>query len=193
MKITFIRHAEVIEEYQGRYNGHIDIPLSQNGKKQAQELAKSLQDKKFDKIYCSDLLRTRETLEAFKLNQETIFSDKLREKSWGVHEGKSFEEILNQGIEYHNFEQWLNQLDGEEISSYILRVKNYFNEVILQDKSKNILIVTHSGFIKTLISLVEHISLEKAFSIPLPYSSSTLLDRTKMTFFSADGIKLHYP
>ncbi len=182
MKITLVRHAEVIEPYQGKYNGHIDIPLSQNGKKQAQELANSLQNEKFDKIYCSDLLRTRETLEAFKLNQETVFSDKLREKSWGKHEGKSFEEILSQGIKYHNFEQWLSHLDGEDISSYRVKVKEYFYEVILQDESKNILIITHSGFIKTLISVVKNISLERAFSTSLPYSSLITFDRRKMTF-----------
>jgi len=177
MKITFVRHAQVEEAYIGRYNGHIDIGLSENGKLQAKELAKKLQHEEFDKIYCSDLIRARETLEAFKLSGEVIFSDRLREKSWGVHEGKSFDEIVAEGIEYENFEQWISALDGEDIALYTKRVKEYFYNTILKDKSENILIVTHSGTIKSIISLIENIPLEKAFSVTLPYASFITLNR----------------
>ena len=182
MKITLVRHAQVQEFYIGKYNGHIDIGLSEHGKLQAQELAEKLQDEEFDKIYCSDLIRARETLKAFKLSGEVIFSDRLREKSWGVHEGKSFDEIVDEGIEYKNFGQWISALDGEEIASYTRSLTEYFYNIILKDKSKNILIVTHSGTIKTLISLIDNISLEQAFSRELPYSSFITLNRLNMTF-----------
>lgn len=191
MKITLLRHAEVIEAYQGRYNGHIDIPLSSNGKVQAKRLAEALRDENFDSIYCSDLLRARETLNAFNLTLKPTFTDRLREKSWGSHEGKSFEEITAQGLEYHNFEQWLEELDGESISSYRLRVQEYFYRVILEDRSENILILTHSGFIKTLISIINNSSLEEAFSINLPYSSYVTLDRTNMGFSPIKTLHRH--
>lgn len=182
MKITFVRHAEVIEEYKGKYNGHIDIPLSEYGKQQAKELAYSLKDEVFDKVYCSDLIRARETLEAFDLDVETIFTEDLREKSWGVHEGKSFEEIEASGIKYENFEQWLEALDGENIEVYRKNLSHYFYNTLLKDTSKNILVFTHSGFIKTLYSVVQKCSIEKAFSIELPYASSLTLDIGSMQF-----------
>ena len=172
MKITFVRHAEVIEEYIGKYNGHIDIPISENGKKQAKALAKKLSHIKFDKIYCSDLLRAKQTLELFKLDQEIIYSDQLREKSWGEDEGKSFDEICKEkNIQYENFEQWIDALDGESMKSYSKRVENYFTKTILNIKSDNILIVTHSGFIKTFMSIMNKSSIEESFSVDLPYSS----------------------
>ena len=176
MIITLVRHSEVIKEYQGKYNGHIDISLSEKGKEDAKELAKKLQNIEFDKIYCSDLLRARETLEAFNHTLTSIYTKELREKSWGRHEGKSFEEIYTQGIEYINFEQWISALDGEDFSIYQERVQKYFYETIFKEDAKNILVVTHSGVIKTLLSIVKNIPLEEAFTTELPYSSYITLD-----------------
>jgi len=176
MKITLIRHAEVVEEYRGKYNGHIDIGLSQNGKLQAKEVVKKLQNREFDRVYCSDLLRAKETLLAFNLTCERTFTPHLREKSWGVHEGMSFEEIEASGIKYRDFNQWIEALDGEDIQTYIKRVKEYFFETILQESANQVLVITHAGVIKTLLSLIKHISLEEAFSIALPYSSFISLE-----------------
>jgi len=185
MKITFVRHAEVIEKYQGKYNGHIDIPLSQNGKKQAKELAKKLQHINFDKIYCSDLLRAKQTLEAFSYDKEPTYTNRLREKSWGKDEGKSFDEIQAQGIKYINFQQWITALDGEDIYRYKEKIKEYFYEtILLKNECKNILIITHSGVIKTLISIINNISLEESFKINLSYASYIIFDRRRMTFLN---------
>ncbi|MBC8237486.1 MAG: histidine phosphatase family protein [Helicobacteraceae bacterium] len=176
MILTLVRHAQVIEEYQGRYNGHLDIELSVNGKLQAKKVAKKLQNIEFDKVYCSDLIRCRQTLSAFNLQTNIIYTHRLREKSWGRHEGKSFEEIEAQGIKYENFQQWINALDGENTQEYISKLKEYFNETIFKEDSNNILIVTHSGVIKTLLHLTENILLEEAFATILPYSSYITLD-----------------
>ena len=131
MKITLVRHGEVTKKYLGKYNGHIDIELSANGLQQVLELGEELQKNNYDKIYCSDLLRARQTLEEFKLGQEVVYTQELREKYWGRHEGKSFEEISKEGIVYENFEQWISSLDGESIFDFEQRVKEYFNEIIL--------------------------------------------------------------
>lgn len=176
MTITLVRHGEVIEEYRGKYNGHIDIPLSQNGIENAKELGKKLQCEAYDRVYCSDLLRAKHTLEAFSLHVEPIFTSTLREKSWGRHEGKSFDEIQKEGIEYESFEQWVKALDGENIERYKERIKEYFYETIFKSTDKNILIVTHSGVIKTLLGIVNGYSLEKAFSLHVSYLSITTID-----------------
>ena len=136
MTLTLIRHAQVQKKYQGRYNGHIDISLSPEGRDSAKALAKELQTQGFDKVYCSDLKRARETLEAFHLELPTIFSKEIREKSWGIHEGKSFQEIEEMGIKYKNFEQWIADLDGENSEVYKMGIKNYFYNVIAKDKAK---------------------------------------------------------
>jgi len=171
MKIFLVRHAEVQKEYLGCYNGHIDISLSEDGKASAKELADSLKDIKFDKIFCSDLKRARETLDAFELKEDVIFTTRLREKSWGKDEGKSFSEIEREGIKYINFEQWIDALDGEDMQTYIKNAVDYFNETILKTDAKNILVVTHAGFIRAILSHQKKITLEETFKIKVPYGS----------------------
>jgi len=183
VKITLVRHAEVIEEYQGKYNGHIDIPLSKNGKKQAQKLAQKLKNENFDRIYCSDLIRAKQTLDAFDLDIEPVYTDRLREKSWGKHEGKSFEEIQSEGIEYKSFEQWINELDGEDIESYCNNAKEYFFNTISKSDSRNILVITHAGFIKTILAIVKNIPLEDAFKINISYTNYVVLNGKSMNIF----------
>jgi len=176
MIITLVRHSKVIEEYQGKYNGHINISLSLEGKKDAKIVGEKLKNITFDRVFCSDLQRAKETLEAMSINADVLFSKELREKSWGKHEGKSFEEIENEGIKYKNFTQWIDALDGETTEAFTKRVKEYFYEVILKQNAQNVLVVTHSGVIKTVLSITRKISLEEAFAIPLPYSSCITLD-----------------
>jgi len=176
MKLTLVRHSEVIQKYQHCYNGHIDIELSLKGKEDAKEIANKLKNFTFDKIYCSDLKRAKQTLEIFKLDIYPIYTQELREKSWGIHEGKSFEEIEKSGIKYKNFLQWITALDGEDIQSYIKRIENYFKKVIFKQDCEHILVVTHSGVIKTLLSILNQIGIEEAFSIKLPYSSYITID-----------------
>jgi broad specificity phosphatase PhoE len=176
MTITLVRHGEVEEAFRGKYNGHSDIALSPYGKEQAKELGIKLQKEKFDKIYCSDLRRTRETLKELNLNAETIFSEKLREKSWGIHEGKSFEEIEAMGIKYKNFTQWIEDLDGEDATLYKERIRVYFYEVIAKEKAQNILVVTHAGVISTLLSIVNRCSLEEAFNTKIEHGVPIKID-----------------
>jgi alpha-ribazole phosphatase len=183
MILTLLRHAEVVEEYQGKYNGHIDIALSCNGVKQAKKLALELQGEVYDAIYCSNLLRAKQTLELLNIkNTQIIYSEKLREKSWGIHEGKSFEEIEKSGIKYENFEQWIYALDGENIDEFIKKIKVYFEEIIFTSNAKNILIITHSGVIKSLLKIFLNTSLREAFSQNLEYASFIKLEKINSKF-----------
>ncbi|MDF1875253.1 histidine phosphatase family protein [Sulfurimonas sp. SAG-AH-194-I05] len=176
MIITFVRHAEVEEAYIGKYNGHRDISLSKKGELQAIKLAKKLQNESFDTIYCSDLLRARQTLAPLKHSLEVIYTKALREKSWGIHEGKSFQEIQDSGIYYENFQQWITALDGEDINTYKNNVKSFFTNIVLQEEVNSILIVTHSGLIKTFLSIMQNTPLEVAFNITLKYTDIVKFD-----------------
>jgi len=182
VKITLIRHAEVATPFRGKYNGHNDIGLSQKGKEEAKKLAKCFTCKSFDLVYCSDLRRAKETLAPFSQAKDAIFTEKLREKSWGKHEGLSFEEICAQGLKYSDFNQWIETLDGERVGVYTQRVKQFFFEELAEKKADNILVITHAGVIRVLMAIVQNISLEDAFCVALPYTSYTVYDTDCQTF-----------
>jgi len=177
MTITLVRHGEVDNKYLGAYNGHIDIGLSEYGYKQALELAKHFKEQNFDACFCSDLVRARETLKPF--NIKTIYTSKLREKSWGRHEGMTYDEIVEQdGVEYESFEQWLNLLDGEDYLDFIERVRLFFYEELPAKGYKNILVMTHAGVIRVLHHLHKGIPLEEAFAMDFPYATYAMLSLT---------------
>ena len=182
MKITLVRHGEVQTPFIGKYNGHNDIGLSEKGKKEAKKLAELFTCKEFDLVYCSDLRRAKETLQAFVQAKNAVFTEKLREKSWGKHEGLGFDEITAQGIVYKNFSQWIEALDGENYTEYVQRVKKFFFEELVTQKADNVLVITHAGVIRVLMAIVQNLSLEEAFALALPYTSYTIYDTNLKTF-----------
>lgn len=177
MRVTLLRHGEVDERYKNCYNGHNDICLSKKGEIQAREVAKELDTLEFDAVFCSDLRRARETLQHSLHAKDAIFSDRLREKSWGIHEGLSFDEIIAQGkIEYKDFLQWIEALDGEPHEEYKKRVKEFFFEFLPSLEKENILLVTHAGVIRVLLCIINNITLEEAFGINVENGSLTILE-----------------
>lgn len=182
MKVTLLRHAEVETNYHHKYNGHIDIALSEYGKLQALDVAQILKDEDFDAIYCSDLLRARQTLEAFETTLTPVFTKELREKSWGRHEGKSFQEIESSGIKYQNFEQWIHALDGENIHNYQANAVKYFQNTILKRDATNILVLTHGGFIRSLLAYYKNTSFEETFNIKINYATFLFFDEKSNSF-----------
>lgn len=189
MLITLIRHAQVQEEYQQCYNGHIDISLSEKGKEDAKKLGLYFKGKNFDALFCSDLKRCKQTLAEFELNIKPVYTRALREKSWGRHEGKSFDEIIkSEEFEYENFEQWLNALDGEKFTEYIKRIENFFRGFLLANPYEHVLIITHAGVIKVLMYIFQNISLEEAFAKSFSYSSFLSLNTDNWSFTEIKSI-----
>ena len=196
MTITLVRHGEVDKAYHRCYNGHNDIALSPKGKEDAKRLAQQLKDQTFDAIYSSDLRRCRETTQQIISTltpsphhlitpspQPLIYTPALREKSWGRHEGMTFDAITQEeGLVYTDFLQWINTLDGEPYDSYIARIRTFFTETLLQTPYDNVLVITHAGVIRVLMHLLQEISLEAAFSIDFPYSAYTTLETDTWEF-----------
>ena len=181
MLITLIRHAQIDSIYQGTYIGHLDAPLSNEGIQSAKELGKKLNAQHFDVVFSSDLQRAKETLRYCKHSKKALYTPLLREKSWGRHEGMRFEEIVAlEKVEYQNFKQWLDILDGEDYSHYINRVKMFFLHFLKALHVENVLVVTHAGVIRILLMLVKEISLEEAFSIKIEYAQSLTLNLKTM-------------
>jgi alpha-ribazole phosphatase len=179
--LTLVRHGEVEGRFKGCYNGHLDMGLSAAGRRTARRLAEHFRSAPFDAVYCSDLRRARETLKPFALDANPRYTEALREKSWGRHEGKSYEEIVaEEGIAYESFEQWLDLLDGEPYDVYLERLHAFFEEIVLAQRYESVLVMTHAGVIRGLLSLFGGMSLEEAFSVALPYGSF-------VTFKSMDG------
>ena len=186
MKLTLVRHAEVDEAYKNCYNGHNNIGLSKIGEAQAKEMCELLDFLKFDAIFCSDTLRAKESIKHSLHVENIIYTDKLREKSWGKHEGMKFDDIIAQNeIKYENFLQWIKALDGEDYEEYIERVRVFFLEYLPSLKKNNILVITHAGVIRVFLSIIHKISLQEAFSIKVQHTKPIHYDTKDGDFKNA--------
>ena len=55
MEIIFLRHGRTVWNATGRWQGHTDVPLSDDGRKQAEQVALLLEGDKVEAIFSSDL------------------------------------------------------------------------------------------------------------------------------------------
>ncbi|CAK8677814.1 unnamed protein product [Clavelina lepadiformis] len=106
-QLTVVRHGETNYNFQRIVQGHTDVPLNENGQMQAIKLGKCLSQEKFSHWFTSDLRRASETCRLIKsqnkfaqLNSEpedvkcqTKFDNRIRERSFGVLEGKPSSEL----------------------------------------------------------------------------------------------------
>ncbi|MEK7690665.1 MAG: histidine phosphatase family protein [Bdellovibrionota bacterium] len=98
-ELYFFRHGETDYNAQGRFQGHLDIPLNEQGRAQADALGKRLRTGgiSFDLMLSSDLARARETAErvlgALTVTAPLVLDSRLREAMLGDAEGHTWEEI----------------------------------------------------------------------------------------------------
>lgn len=88
--VYLARHGETPWNLEGRWQGQTDIPLHEEGRRQARALVERLRRCEIALVHTSDLLRARETAEivaaALDRGPVTVDAD-LRERRFGVFEG----------------------------------------------------------------------------------------------------------
>jgi len=95
MKIIAIRHGETEWNTEGREMGQLDSPLTPQGIRQAQAIAKRLSLYKFSALYTSDLGRAYQTAKIIEAQSKVpITIDKgLRERNMGTFQGLTKKEM----------------------------------------------------------------------------------------------------
>ncbi len=95
-RLIITRHGETDWNANSLIQGHTDVPLNERGRVQAEALAGSLADAGIGRIYSSDLSRAADTAETVKRRLDgvdLVRTPLLRERNWGVVEGKNWREI----------------------------------------------------------------------------------------------------
>lgn len=87
--LYLIRHGETPWNVEGRYQGQLDPPLTERGRRQAQATAKELASVGFEAIYSSDLARAHQTAQALaeEIGLEVQLDPRLREIDQGEWQG----------------------------------------------------------------------------------------------------------
>ena len=93
-EIFLIRHGETAWNAERRLQGHLDIPLNEEGERQAAALARALAGETVDLIVSSDLSRAASTARAVaERHGLPLHTDAaLRERCFGAFEGLLYDE-----------------------------------------------------------------------------------------------------
>ena len=147
--IYLVRHGQTNWNIEKKTQGHTDIPLNENGRKQAELLAKGISALKIDRIISSDLLRAKETAEILNKNlkKNISFDKRIREINYGVLEGVP-RDTITQDI-WNIFDTKPEELKAESKIHIFERIKSFFDE--LQYSKDNILVVTHGGTLRMIM------------------------------------------
>jgi len=160
-KICLIRHGETDWNAMGKIQGKTDIPLNENGTRQAQQCRDYLKDSNWDIIVTSPLKRAKQT--AFIINEalqlQVVEMAEFMERSFGDAEGKTREE---RAILYPD-QQYPNQESREEL---VNRIMNGLEKILVQFPGQKVLLVAHGAVIHTLLTVVseDQLSIEKYLS-----------------------------
>jgi probable phosphoglycerate mutase len=95
--VFLARHGETAWNRAGRWQGHTDVELNEQGRQQARVLAEALRPRGIVQVGSSDLARARETAEiiAALLGLPALPGDAgLRERAFGEFEGLTREECV---------------------------------------------------------------------------------------------------
>ena len=144
MNLYVVRHGETIWNVEHKVQGITDIPLTEKGKKEAEELQELISTLNIDVVISSPLVRARETAKILVDSKLPINTDdRIKERDWGMNEGAlidtvdrwdCWDVILNTKVQ-----------NIECIQDFMYRVSDFIEEIKIKHKDKNVLIVTHSA------------------------------------------------
>lgn len=143
--IAFIRHGETDWNIERRAQGCMDIPLNDQGQKQAKALAERFRNDNWDVIYASPLSRAFKTAEAISelSGLKVVLDERLREISFGETEGTTeAERIERWGEDWKTLD--LGRETNEQADE---RWKAVLEEIVLNHKNQKVLIVTHGALL----------------------------------------------
>ena len=151
-KLVILRHAQSEANVAKIYNDDGKSPLSEKGKKQAQELIEELKKEGVEVILCSPFLRTMETVrpfaEAHRIEVEIL--EDLRE----ICHGNLVNQLSNSdeaNIARQKFNADPNQKfaeTGESQNDILARSRNALNHVVQKYPGKTIAMISHGYTVK---------------------------------------------
>jgi probable phosphoglycerate mutase len=156
--VYLARHGAVEKNGGGKmFIGQTDVDLSDEGRRQAEELSLELRSTTLSALFCSDLKRSADTAKIIgkTLNLEPQPIPELREIALGQWDGLSFAEVSNRFLE--EFKKRGQDIvhyrppEGESFLDCAMRVLPALYR-ILHSTRGNILIVGHAGVNRIILS-----------------------------------------
>lgn len=184
MRILLARHGQTTANAEKRFQGHLDCPLNDVGRRQADRLAGLLTQWKPGRLYTSDLSRSIETARpaASLLGLEPVSSPVFREYGWGILEGLTWPEIQERyPALFSRLGHDLRSTDiphQEPVPAFRRRLRQGLDLLLDKSGPKTVALVGHGRYLNALV--VEFLGLDFAGPWPFSFRSAavTVLEAT---------------
>jgi broad specificity phosphatase PhoE len=172
-RIVIVRHGETEWSRIKRHTGRTDIPLTDEGRRQARELVDTLAGLTFEAVFVSPLRRARETCAIAGFGDLATVDPDLVEWDYGAYEGKMSAEVQQQRPGWNLFRDGVPE--GETIDDVAARAARVIERV--RAVSGDVLVFGHGHQLRVVTALwleypaaaAQHLLLETASPSTLGY------------------------
>jgi alpha-ribazole phosphatase len=181
-RLLLIRHAEPRAEARGRCYGALDIGLSDEGLRQADRLARSLEEVGLAAIYTSPRRRALQTAAALghAHGLAPVVDERLCEIDFGDFEGRAYEEIEREHPSL--FRRWMETPteiefpNGESYDRFKARALLALASILERHRHGTVAVVSHGGIARAILADCLSIPDAGIFRIDQSYGAISIVD-----------------
>jgi broad specificity phosphatase PhoE len=191
-RLLFVRHGVTDWNREGRFQGHLDPRLSDEGHAEARLVAERIAadgDLRPGRLISSPLSRARETADAIRAtcaddDLQVELDDRLMEVGQGEWEGRTHAELaIEDAARYAAWRTatWDRQPPGgEPLTAAVERIRAGLDEAIRgSDRARAwpLCIVSHGGTLRLAAHALLEIPIERAWRLDVDNASLSMMDR----------------
>jgi len=178
-QLVLVRHGQSQWNLENRFTGWVDVPLTDEGRKEARSAGEKLKGFSFAEIHTSKLGRAHETLkiivEIAGFEGLPVFEDQaLNERHYGDLQGLNKAETAKKYGE-EQVHIWRRSYDvpppnGESLKDTAARTLPYFDTKIAPRlrETKNVLVVAHGNSLRSIVMQLEKLTPAQILEVEIP-------------------------
>jgi broad specificity phosphatase PhoE len=145
-EVVLVRHGETEWSRDRKHTSRTDVPLTAEGRRQAEALGDALRGRRFAAVWTSPRVRATETCRLAGFGEGAVVRDELREWDYGAYEGRTTVEIRD---ERPGWTLWRDGVpDGETAEDVGARADRVVAE--LRQLAEDALVFSHGHFLRVL-------------------------------------------
>ena len=181
--LVLVRHGQSQWNLENKFTGWVDVPLTEQGEKEARQAGEKLKGYKFDVAFTSALQRAQRTLsliiQVAGYKDLPVYMDQaLNERHYGGLQGlNKAETVAKYGEEQVKI--WRRSYDvpppkdetgfTESLQDTAARTLPYFDSHIVPylKQGKNVIVAAHGNSLRSIVMHLEHLTKEQVLELNL--------------------------
>ena len=144
-EIVLVRHGETEWSKAGRHTGRTNVPLTEQGRREAEAVGAALRERQFALVLTSPLARAAETCRLAGLAERAVARDDLQEWDYGEYEGRKTIDIRR---EHPGWTVWSDVPGGETLAEVGARADRVLEE--LREATGDVAVFAHGHLLRVL-------------------------------------------